>query len=102
MLCFKLSFTVASQVLQSPEPERLAEHWGRIIEIPVSKNASGAPELKLPNGCFVFVEGASDIMSGLTFRVGDVAKVKNAAAAKGYKVSGDGFDIGGVTFQLSA
>jgi hypothetical protein len=28
--------------------------------------------------------------------------VKNAATARGYNVSGDGFDIGGVTFQLSA
>ena len=38
-------------------------------------------------------------MSGLTFRVADIAKVRDAAKAKGCKVSGDGFELGGVTFQ---
>jgi hypothetical protein len=41
-------------------------------------------------------------MSGLTFRVGDIASVRHAATAKGYEVSGDTFLIGGVTFQLAA
>ena len=38
-------------------------------------------------------------MSGLTFKVADVAKVRDAAKAKGCKVSGDRFRLGGVTFQ---
>src|SRR6202035_4146474 len=88
--------------MQSPEPELLAEHWGRIIEIPVSKNASGDPELKLPNGSCVFVKGDSDIMSGLTFKVGNVASVLDAAKAKGCAISGDSFDLCGVTFHLAA
>ena len=88
--------------MQSPDPLGLAEHWGRILEVAVGKNGEGEAELKLPNASFRFVKGDSEIMSGLTFRVGDVAKVKNAATARGYNVSGDGFDIGGVTFQLSA
>jgi hypothetical protein len=87
--------------VQSPDPTGLAEHWGRILEIPVSKSPSGAPELKLPNCGFTFIEGESEIMSGLTFRVGDVAKVCDTAKAKGYQVSGDSFDLGGVTFLLS-
>ena len=60
------------------------------------------PELKLPNCRFRFVKGAAEIMSGLTFRVGDVAAVCDAATAKGYEVSGDTFLIGGVTFQFEA
>jgi len=88
--------------MQSPEPQALAEHWGRIIEIPVSKNATGEPELKLPNGSFTFVKGASDIMSGLTFKVGNVARVLDAAKAKGCAVAGDAFDLCGVTFKLAA
>jgi hypothetical protein len=88
--------------MQSPEPEALAAHWSRIIGIPVNKSASGEPELKLPNANFRFVEGASDLMSGLTFRVGNVAKVLDAAKAKGCAVSGDGFDLCGVTFRLAA
>lgn len=88
--------------MQSPDPQGLAEHWGRIIGLPVSRDASGAPELKLPNCSFVFVKGDSEIMSGLTFRVSDVAKVLGAAKAKGHAVSDDSFELGGVTFRLVA
>ena len=41
-------------------------------------------------------------MSGLTFRVADVAKVRDAAKAKGCAVSGNSFLLGGVTFSLVA
>ena len=88
--------------MQSPEPQALAEHWGAIIGIAVSRAYDGAPELKLPNCSFRFVEHAAEIMSGLTFRVHDIAAVRDAAAAKGYDVSSDTFQIGGVTFQLAA
>src|SRR3954449_10288793 len=88
--------------MESPEPEVLAGHWGKIVGVAVSKNASGGPELKLPNASFRFVKGASDLMSGLTFKIADIAKVRDAAKAKGCKVSGDGFDLCGVTFKLVA
>jgi hypothetical protein len=88
--------------MQSPEPQDLAEHWGRIIGIPASKRKAGEAELKLPNCGFHFVRGESEIMSGLTFRVADLAKVLDAAKARGCAVSGDSFDLGGVTFSLLA
>jgi hypothetical protein len=88
--------------MQSPDPQELAEHWGKITGIAVSKNANGEPELKLPNASFRFVRGASDLMNGLTFKVADIAKVRDAAKAKGCKVSGDSFDLCGVTFSLVA
>jgi hypothetical protein len=88
--------------MQSPDPQGLAEHWGKITGVAVSKTASGEPELKLPNASFRFVKGASDLMSGLTFKVADIAKVRDAAKAKGCKVSGDAFDLCGVTFKLVA
>jgi hypothetical protein len=88
--------------MQSPEPAGLAEHWGRIIGIPVTKNANSEAELKLPNCGFRFVRGENEIMSGLTFRVADGGKVRGAAKAKGCAVSGDSFDLGGVTFSLVA
>jgi len=88
--------------MQSPDPQGLAEHWGRIIGIAVTKSQGGDPELKLPNCSFGFVKGTSDLMSGLTFRVGDIAAVCNAAKAKGHAVSGDSFSLGGVIFRLSA
>jgi hypothetical protein len=88
--------------MQSPEPQGLAEHWGKIIGIPVSKGKTGEPELELPNCSFKFVRGESEILSGLTFRVADAAKVRDAANARGYAVSGDRFLLGGVTFRLAA
>jgi hypothetical protein len=88
--------------MQSPDPAGLAEHWGRIIGIPVSNGDSGAPELKLPNCSFRFTTGTSEIMSGLTFRVGDVAAVRDAARTRGCAVAGDSFLLGGVTFRLEA
>ena len=72
------------------------------MPIPVSKSKAGEPELKLPNGSFQFVRGESEIMSGLTFKVANIAKALGAAQAKGYTVSGDSFALSGVTFSLVA
>jgi hypothetical protein len=88
--------------MQGPDPRGLAEHWGRIIQIAVTTNQAGEPELRLPNCRFRFVKGVSEIMSGLTFRVDDIAAVRDAAKKKGYVVKGDSFDLGGVTFSLAA
>ena len=88
--------------MQSPDPQGLAEHWGKIVGVATSKDASGNPELKLPNANFRFVKGAADLMSGLTFGVADIAKVRDAAKARGCAVSGDGFELCGVMFKLVA
>jgi hypothetical protein len=88
--------------MESPEPEVLVAHWGKLIGVAVDKNVSGELELKLPNASFRFLKGGSDLMSGLTFRVADVARVRDAAKAKGCKMSGDGFDLCGVRFSLTA
>jgi hypothetical protein len=87
--------------MQSPDPAGLAAHWGRIIGVAVS-NDDGTPELKLPNCSFRFVKGASEIMSGLEFRVANVGAVCEAARARGYEVTGDQFSLAGVTFRLAA
>ena len=50
-----------------------------ILGVPASQNANGEAELKLPNGVFRFVAGDIDLMTGLTFRVNDVMKVRDAA-----------------------
>ena len=86
--------------MQSPEPRALAEHWGRIIGIAVTRNQRNEPELKLPNADFRFVEGDGERISGLSFQVRDTATVCEAAAARGYAVADDAFPLGGVTFRL--
>jgi len=88
--------------MQSPDPHDLAEHWGRIIGVGVSQNGNGEPELRLPNCSFRFVKGDNEIMSALTFRVTDAAKLRDAAKARGHAVSGNEFRLGGVDFRLAA
>jgi hypothetical protein len=88
--------------MASPQPQALAEHWGSILGISVTAAQGGEPELKLPNCRFRFIKGDSDLMSGLDFRVADVAAVRDAAKQRGCAVSGDSFRLGGVTFSLVA
>lgn len=85
--------------MQSPDPQGLAAHWGRIIGIPATSNG-GEAELQLPNSRFRFVKGESEIMSALTFRVADVAKVRDVAAKRGYVVSNNACRLGGVDFRV--
>ena len=84
--------------MQSPDPQGLAEHWGKIIGVA----PNGDAELKLPNATFRFVRGASEIMSALEFRVTDAARVLDAARAKGLAIAGNEFLLGGVTFRIAA
>ncbi|HLG85472.1 MAG TPA: hypothetical protein VKY22_31105 [Bradyrhizobium sp.] len=88
--------------MQSPDPAGLAEHWGRILGVAVSRGEGGVPELKLPNAVFRFVAGDSEIMSALVFRVTNAKDVCEAARARGYDVSGNAFLLGGVMFRLAA
>jgi hypothetical protein len=88
--------------MESPEPEQLARHWGQIIGIPAGKSNNGETQIVLPNCTFSFVKGFREIMSALTFRVSDVAKVGDAARSKGHTVAGDSIFLGGVTFLLRA
>lgn len=82
--------------MQSPDPQGLAAHWGKIVGV-----AADGSELKLPNATFRFVKGAGEIMSALEFRVTDPASVLHAAKARGLAVAGNEFLLGGVTFRVS-
>ncbi|MDZ4369011.1 MAG: hypothetical protein U0987_18625 [Afipia sp.] len=84
-------------ILTSPDPRGLADHWSRIIGVP----ATGT-EIGLVNCRIRFVEGDSEIMSGLTFRVRDPAAVLRAAQDRGHAVTGSSFGLGGVDFRITA
>lgn len=86
--------------MESPDPQELAQHWSRIVGVPVF-HEDGDPVLALPNCTFRFVKGASDAMSGLTFRVKDPARVGAAAQARGHAVTANAFVLAGVRFQLT-
>ncbi|MGJ4949390.1 hypothetical protein [Bradyrhizobium sp. HKCCYLS20291] len=85
-------------VLQSPDPASLAAHWGRILDVAPSIDSHGVQLLKLPYAAIRVEPGERELMSGLAFRVTDVARVIDAARARGYVVSRDGFEIAGVRF----
>ncbi|ABD05267.1 conserved hypothetical protein [Rhodopseudomonas palustris HaA2] len=87
--------------MQSPDPADLAAHWGRILELPVRKGADGVSELQLPNATLRFVQGGSEAMMALTFKVTDVDKVREAAKAQGVTCTADGFNLAGVNFKLT-
>lgn len=88
--------------MASPNPRHLADHWSRILGVPVSRDDNGFPIILLANGKFRFVEGVSEIMTALSFAVADNDGIKKRAASRGYDVSGNSFAISGVDFRLVA
>jgi hypothetical protein len=84
--------------MQSPDPQNLAQHWGRILGIAPSSSAG----IALPNAEFAFVEGKSEAMTALTFKVANIARIRDAAKAHGLAVTGDGFALAGVDVRLIA
>ncbi len=84
--------------MQSPDPQGLAEHWGKILGIAVSgERGTETAQRQLP-----LRQGRERSDERTDVRVADIAKVRDAAKAKGCKVSGDAFDLCGVTFKLVA
>lgn len=83
--------------MQSPDPDGLAQHWSRIIGYPVA----GGNEVRLPNATIRFVKGAADLMSGLTFKVGDPAAIMATAKSRGLPVDGNTVTLCGVDFELT-
>ncbi|ETR78158.1 hypothetical protein X566_11180 [Afipia sp. P52-10] len=88
--------------VESPDPDNLADHWAKIIEVPVARTAGGEPALTFVNCTIRFVKGPAEVLGGLVFKVRDIAKVCDAAAARGYKVDGHSFHMCGVNFRLVA
>jgi hypothetical protein len=93
--------TLTAVEMQSPDPQALAEHWGKLIGVAPGKTGNGDAELKLPNASFRFVKGGSEIMSALEFSVTDAASVLHTAREKGLAVAGNEFLLGGVIFRVS-
>jgi hypothetical protein len=86
--------------VESPDPAGLAAHWAKIIEVPAGKSVAGDAQLTFVNSSFRFIKGPKEVLGGLVFKVKDVAKVKAAAAARGYAVDGNSFHMCGVNFRL--
>jgi hypothetical protein len=89
--------------LESAAPQKLAAHWAKVIEAPVCRSAEGDPRIVLQGAAIRVVTvpaGTPDRLGGLRIAVADVARAKATAAARGCKVAGDSFQLGGVHFRL--
>lgn len=86
--------------IASPDPEGLAAHWSRIIELPLDRQ-DGAPVLLADGGTFAFVAGDAERVSTLVVAVSDPARALSIAAGRGRAVTADGFPLAGVDFRLT-
>ena len=88
--------------MQSPEPQGLAEHWGKIIGVAAGKKRqrrarAETAELQIPLRQGRERDHERADVQGRRRREG-----ARCRKGEGYAVSGDAFDLGGVTFKLVA
>jgi hypothetical protein len=91
--------------IESADPPKLAAHWGKIIEAPLSRTPEGDPRIILQGAAIRIVAapaGKPDCLGALRIAVADLDRAKAAAATRGYKVEGCSFHLGGVHFRLQA
>jgi hypothetical protein len=91
--------------IQSADPVALAARWGEIIERPVSRGASGEPQIVLDLGSIRFVrdaDGRGDGLGGVDLRAATPGRITDAARRRGCRVDGDAVTVCGTRFRLSA
>ncbi len=94
--------TLLAAEIETPEPENLARHWGKILELSVQGGSD--PRLEpAADGAIRFLpspDGRTECLGGLIIEVADVARACGAAAARGYEVERNAFHLAGVHFRL--
>jgi hypothetical protein len=88
--------------MQSPDPESLATHWGRLIGIPPRQAPDTAFAIELVNAVLRFGEGPRDAMTGLVIEVTDVRAVHEAARRRGCATAPNSFAVAGVDIRIVA
>ncbi|MBW1893089.1 MAG: hypothetical protein JRF40_04555 [Deltaproteobacteria bacterium] len=89
--------------LQAEEPAFLAQRWGEILDIPVTNNKHGNPELVLNNGVIRVVtpeDGRGEGLGAVDLKVVNRKKLLASAQTRGLKVSDSQVIICGVRFNL--
>ncbi len=88
--------------LQSADPVDLAELWGSVADLPVSRDGAEL-SMQLNNATLRFVEaqdGRGPGLGGLDIKVANRAHVLSRAKARGCYVSDDQVDICGTRWYL--
>lgn len=92
----------AAVELQGPDPVGLAELWGKVAGLPVSRDGATL-HMALNNVDIRFVEatdGRGYGLGGLDLKVADRDTILNAAKARGRYVADDEVNICGVRFRM--
>lgn len=93
----------AGAVLQSAEPQALAERWGRILQRPVGR-PSGPWEVPVDNAVLRLVleaDGRGEGLAAVVLRTRDAHAVRATARARGLPVDADDVTVCGVRFVLA-
>jgi hypothetical protein len=86
--------------LESPDPERLAAHWGRVVGVAPKPDAAGRPRIELRRGGrLVFVPGEDgEGLAGVELTLADPARFERRAAARGVLGADGAATIAGTRF----
>jgi Glyoxalase-like domain len=89
--------------MQSPDPAALAARWSMIVERPVSRTASGEPQILLDLGTIRFVrdaDGRGEGLGGVDLRVTNRAQIVDTAGKRGHLADHDVVTVCGTRFRL--
>jgi len=93
---------IAAAEIQSSDPAGLASRWGQIMEIPVTRDASGNPALRMENATLRFVkdeDGRGEGLGGLDLVATDRKAMFANAEKAGKRVSDDIVMISGMRLR---
>ncbi|MBV1688893.1 hypothetical protein KRR38_14735 [Novosphingobium sp. G106] len=96
-----VSAVVGAEML-SPDPQALAERWGRLLDLPVAQ-ADGKWIIRLDDGVLRFgaaAEGQKEGFYGIDLRVSDRARIDDGARKAGIAVDGDTLTLCGMSVRL--
>ena len=82
--------------VEAPDVRDLADHWSRLVDVPVGLDDGDFPVLRFDVGAGRFVPGAVERLSALEVEVPDPQATLAAAEAEGLVREGDGFVLCGV------
>jgi Glyoxalase-like domain len=99
-----VTLALTGAALQSADPAALAERWGRIVERPVTKGASGEPQIALDAGRLRFVperDGRGEGLVDVDLDVADRAHIIETTRRRGHEAAGDAVVVCGTRFRLN-
>jgi hypothetical protein len=91
--------------IQSHDPAALAARWSEIVERPVSRSASGEPQILLDLGAIRFVrdaDGRGEGLGGIDLRAAKPDRIIDAAKRRGYPADRGVVTLCGTRFRLVA